>query len=119
VLITARGSSHGTSPEQQRELLAHVTARGAHYVAGIGEQSCELGHCHLHTGLLGGLPDGGLDGGLADVDAAARQLPRTAVTPAHEEQSPVQPPNRDEDRGDDEARGRRRRIMEVHLARQG
>src|SRR3954447_24652638 len=75
VQITARDAADRTGPEQQRELLADLTVRGADHVAGIGEQTGEPGDEYLHAGLFGGLPDGGLDGGLPDVDPTSRQLP--------------------------------------------
>src|SRR3954447_446483 len=80
VQITARNAVYHTGPEQQRELLADLTVRGADHVAGTGEQTGEPGDEHLHAGLFGGLPDGGLP----DVDPTSRQLPGAAVTAAHE-----------------------------------
>jgi hypothetical protein len=107
VLIAARNSPDCTAAEQDGELLSHLTARRDDHVVGIGEQPGEPGDLDLHTGLLSGLPDGGLLGALADVDPPSRELPHAAVGPADEKQGSVPPRHRDEHRRNDEARVRR------------
>jgi hypothetical protein len=61
--------------EQHRELLADLAARRADHMTRIGEQPGECGDDHLHAGFFDRLPDGGVDGGLTDVDAAPRKFP--------------------------------------------
>jgi hypothetical protein len=117
VPVTVGVSPDRAGAEQHRELLADPTLDGADHVAGVGEQADHAGHRHLHAGLLGDLPHGGLHRALPHVDPAAGQLPGAAVTSADEQQAPVQPPHGDEHRGDDTGRQRRQRIVEVHLPR--
>ena len=110
-----RNATHPPGTEQHRELLADLTVHPADDVPGVGEEPGQPGDQHLHPGLLRGLPDGGCDGALADVDPSARQLPAATVAPADEEQPPVVPAHGDERRRHDGGRDRRRGIVEVHL----
>jgi hypothetical protein len=119
VEIAVGNAPQVTGPEQHRELLADLAARRADHMTRIGEQPGECGDDHLHAGFFDGLPDGGVDGGLTDVDAAPRKFPGPAVTPADQEQAAAEPPRRDEDRRHGQGCGRRRRVTEEHLPGHG